>query len=198
MPTVRNTARSCRRSFPRSLFENHAPDGHVLVTAYVGGARRPDVTDLSETQLAELVCRDLEPILDIRATPRMVCVSIWPDALPQAVAGHARRIAAADTVETTAGPLALAGGWRDGLSVGEVLSRRSAGRRTARDQARVGRLSDISLARPDRVSGRRASGVAAESVCRGVDMHAGRQSISNRPVIRVSTMAIVIGVVILV
>ncbi|HEY3934293.1 MAG TPA: protoporphyrinogen oxidase [Gemmatimonadales bacterium] len=107
--------------FPTSLFENHAPDGHVLVTAYVGGARRPDVTDLSESALADLACKDLEPLLDIRAKPQITRVTVWRDVLPQTIAGHARRIAAADTVESTAGPLALTGGWRDGLSVGEVM-----------------------------------------------------------------------------
>jgi protoporphyrinogen oxidase len=57
-------------------------------------------------------------------------VVIWRDALPQLVAGHGARLAAAEAVEAAASCVALAGAWRDGLSIGEVMlgGMRAAGR----------------------------------------------------------------------
>jgi protoporphyrinogen/coproporphyrinogen III oxidase len=107
--------------FPSSVFAGRAPDDHVLLTAYVGGAQRPDLIDLPEADLSGLVQRELAPLLGIQGTAVMQRVTVWRDALPQAVAGHGRRIAAADVVEATAGVIAFAGAWRDGLSVAEVL-----------------------------------------------------------------------------
>jgi oxygen-dependent protoporphyrinogen oxidase len=107
--------------FASSLFETHAPAGHVLITAYVGGARRPDVMELDESALLDLVVSDVSGLLDIRAQPVFTHIARWRDALPQAVAGHGGRIAAADAIERAAESVAFTGSWRDGLSVGEVL-----------------------------------------------------------------------------
>ena len=108
-------------AFPSSLFPNRAPSDHVLITAYIGGARRPEVIDWPEPELLSVVQEELAALLGIRRPPVLQRVTRWRDALPQAVAGHARRLAAADIVEATAGAVAFTGAWRDGLSVAEVL-----------------------------------------------------------------------------
>ena len=107
--------------FPSSLFAGRAPLDHVLLTAYVGGSRSAAAIDLPEAGLVELVMRELSSLLGINGEPVQQRVTVWRDALPQAVAGHARRLAAADVVEATAGSVAFAGAWHDGLSVAEVL-----------------------------------------------------------------------------
>ena len=107
--------------FPSSVFAGRAPDDHVLVTAFVGGARRPDLVDLPEADLIALVQLELGSLLGVQGPAVMQRVTVWRDALPQAVAGHGGRLAAADVVEATAGVVAFTGAWRDGLSVAEVL-----------------------------------------------------------------------------
>ena len=108
-------------AFPSSLFPNRAPRDHVLITAYIGGARRPDVIDWPEADLVALVQEELAAFLGIRGGPKLQRVTLWRDALPQAVAGHSRRLGAADIVEATAGAVAFTGAWHDGLSVAEVM-----------------------------------------------------------------------------
>lgn len=108
-------------AFPSSLFADRAPSDHVLITAYIGGARRPEVIDWPEPELLSLVQQELTEVLGIRGPAVLQRVTRWRDALPQAVAGHARRLAAADIVEATTGAVAFTGAWRDGLSVAEVL-----------------------------------------------------------------------------
>jgi oxygen-dependent protoporphyrinogen oxidase len=130
--------------FPSSLFPNRAPSGHVLITAYIGGARRPEVVDWPEPELLSLVQQELAALLGIRGPAVLQRVTRWRDALPQAVAGHARRLAAADIVESTAGAVAFTGAWRDGLSVAEVLL--GGIRATERLAVRNGWLSVPSLA----------------------------------------------------
>jgi oxygen-dependent protoporphyrinogen oxidase len=131
-------------AFPSSLFADRAPSEHVLITAYIGGARRPEVIDWPDADLLSLVQQELAALLGIRGAAVLQRVTRWRDALPQAVAGHARRLAAADIVEATAGAVAFTGAWRDGLSVVEVLL--GGVRATERLAVRKGWLSVPSLA----------------------------------------------------
>lgn len=108
--------------FPSSIFPDRAPPEHVLITAYLGGARRPAAIDWPDAELVATAHRELALLLGINGEPQIHRVARWRDALPQAVAGHSRRLAAADIVEGAAGMVAFTGAWRDGLSVGEVLA----------------------------------------------------------------------------
>lgn len=107
--------------FPSSVFPERAPPGHVLITVFVGGARQPELVDRPDDELVSLVCGELGLLLDVSGAPVMARVTRRHDALPQAVAGHGARLAAADAIEATSPSLAFAGSWRDGLSVGDVL-----------------------------------------------------------------------------
>jgi oxygen-dependent protoporphyrinogen oxidase len=106
---------------PSSVFPGRAPQDHVLLTTFVGGARRPELLDRDDAELVALVQAELAALLGVVGAPVMTDVAIWRDALPQAVAGHGDRLAAADAVEAAAGRVAFTGAWRDGLSVGEVM-----------------------------------------------------------------------------
>ena len=107
--------------FPSSVFPGRAPQDHVLLTTFLGGARRPDLVECSAAELVALVQGELAELLGASGVPVMTEVTIWRGALPQAMAGHGDRLAAADAVEAATGRVAFAGAWRDGLSIGEVL-----------------------------------------------------------------------------
>ena len=106
---------------PSSVFDGRAPADHVLLTGYVGGARRPDLVEAGDAALVAVVHGEFAALLGVRGGPVMQEVAVWRDALPQAVAGHGSRLAAADAVEAAGTALAFTGAWRDGLSIGEVL-----------------------------------------------------------------------------
>jgi oxygen-dependent protoporphyrinogen oxidase len=77
-----------------SLFPGRAPQGHALLTSFVGGATDPDAPRLKPEELAGLVHREISALLSMKKEPVFSNVTIWPRALPQYNLGHGDRLAA--------------------------------------------------------------------------------------------------------
>jgi oxygen-dependent protoporphyrinogen oxidase len=75
-----------------SKWEGRAPPGHVLLRAFIGGARDRAAVDLPDEDLVSIACEDLSRALRISGPPEIVRVYRWRDASPQLVVGHDRRI----------------------------------------------------------------------------------------------------------
>lgn len=75
-----------------SLFPGRAPEGHALLTTFVGGATDPSATKLSSDELSNLVHCEIAPLLAIKGRPKFCNVTIWPRALPQYNLGHGERL----------------------------------------------------------------------------------------------------------
>ena len=75
-----------------SLFANRAPAGHVLLTSFVGGALEPQIVDMTEAQLADIVHQELAGILGISQNPAFSNAQMWPRAIPQFNVGHTEKI----------------------------------------------------------------------------------------------------------
>ncbi len=105
-----------------AMFPGRAPDGHVLLTSIVGGVRHPVAFQDDDHALAEQVHAALVGAMGLSAPPVMVHVTRWEGAMPQPVAGHFGRLAAADAVEAGSPRITLAGGWRGGMSIGEAMA----------------------------------------------------------------------------
>lgn len=71
-----------------SLFSNRAPDGHVLLTSFVGGATDPSAVLLPESEMVSTVHRELSSVLDISQPPSFSHVQVWERAIPQYNLGH--------------------------------------------------------------------------------------------------------------
>jgi protoporphyrinogen/coproporphyrinogen III oxidase len=104
-----------------SLFAGRAPDGHVLVTSFVGGATDPHAVNLQGEELAGLVHGEIAPLLAIRQPPTFSNVTIYPRALPQYNVGHAERLAAIDGQRTNFPNLWLTGNYLRGPSIGSCV-----------------------------------------------------------------------------
>lgn len=65
-----------------SLFPDRAPPGHVLLSNYLGGCRRPQAIDWSDDACIDAVLADLQPLLGIRGGPTMAHVVRHREALP--------------------------------------------------------------------------------------------------------------------
>jgi len=65
-----------------SLFENRAPQGQVLLSNYLGGARHPQIAHWSEQQRIDLAHRELKGLLGIRGEPIWSKVNHHAQALP--------------------------------------------------------------------------------------------------------------------
>lgn len=74
-------------------FPQRAPDGFVLLRAFLGGARAPGVAALTEEDLLQTVLDELRVTLQITAKPVLAKAFRWPQATPQYEVGHAERVA---------------------------------------------------------------------------------------------------------
>lgn len=104
-----------------SLFPGRAPDGHVLLTSFVGGANDPQAVSLSPANLVSLVHDEIVPLLAIRQAPAFSNVTIHPWALPQYNLGHSERLAALEELRRKSPKLWLAGNYLRGPSIGACV-----------------------------------------------------------------------------
>jgi oxygen-dependent protoporphyrinogen oxidase len=108
--------------FSSSLFPQRAPEGHVLLSVFVGGTRDPDLVQADPQTLTARVLDDLRPLLGAQGDPTFREVQVWPKAIPQYVLGYGRFKDIADVVERRNPGLVLAGTYRDGVSLGEAMT----------------------------------------------------------------------------
>jgi oxygen-dependent protoporphyrinogen oxidase len=71
-----------------SKWPQRAPENDVLLRAFMGGARDPNVLSRTDGELAAAALADLTGILDIRGTPTLTRVYRWKHASPQQEVGH--------------------------------------------------------------------------------------------------------------
>lgn len=76
-----------------SKWEARAPEGYVLLRAFIGGAHDPDAVALGDEELAAIARRDLADVLGIDAAPALARVYRWPRAGAQHLVGHLDRVA---------------------------------------------------------------------------------------------------------
>jgi oxygen-dependent protoporphyrinogen oxidase len=104
-----------------SLFHGRAPQGHALLTSFVGGATDPDATKLTTQELATLVHREISPLLSITSEPVFSNVTIWPRALPQYNLGHGDRLSAITKLLSRFPGIWLTGNYLRGPAIGSCV-----------------------------------------------------------------------------
>ena len=107
--------------FSSSLFRGRAPDGHVTLTTYIGGARAPELALRPTNELIEMTLQDLRIILGVTGRPTFEHVVVYPQAIPQYEVGYGRFKDLMRDIETRAPGLFFAGHFRDGISLGDSL-----------------------------------------------------------------------------
>jgi oxygen-dependent protoporphyrinogen oxidase len=104
------------------VFDGRAPDGHALLTTFVGGARRPELAHESFDALADRAATAVRALLGARGAPAFVHVTRWAPGIPQYDVGHDAALDAAMAVERSCAGLTLAGSWRRGVSLGDCIA----------------------------------------------------------------------------
>jgi oxygen-dependent protoporphyrinogen oxidase len=127
--------RTTALAFVSTKYPYRAPEGHVLLRAYLGGARDGDVMTLSDEEMAVTVKREMADVLGLGRSPVTTRVFRWAGATPQLEVGHLGRMAAVQReiasvpglhltgngVRTTGIPDAVADGTRAGEAAAEGL-----------------------------------------------------------------------------
>lgn len=144
--------------FSSTLFERRSPNGHVALTAYVGGARQPELANLTPQEMTAMVHDEARRLLGVRAAPLLSRVRYWRHSLPQPGLDHALRIGRLRALESGLPGLFVTGNYFGGVSTSACIDEALAvaervlaehGRRPANPTGRLARRNSmLSVARP--------------------------------------------------
>jgi len=104
-----------------SLFPGRAPEGHALLTSFVGGTTDPAAAKLQPEELVALVHREISAPLSMKKEPVFSNVTIWLRALPQYNLGHGDRLAAVANLCSRFPGLWLTGNYLRGPAIGSCV-----------------------------------------------------------------------------
>ena len=122
VPPIEDDLNTLGTIFSSTIFPGRAPDGHVLLTTFVGGARAPNRATTDTDSLQSTVERDLSRLLGVEGAPAFRRHVHWPNAIPQYTVGYGTVKETLDEIEQQHPRLAFAGNYRRGVSVGDALT----------------------------------------------------------------------------
>ena len=102
-------------------YPGRAPDGGVLLRAFVGGAMQQQLFDQDDAAMAESVRRELRELLGITSEPLLTRIHRHPQAMPQYRVGHLERMARIDAALSRHPGLALAGNAYRGVGIPDCV-----------------------------------------------------------------------------
>jgi oxygen-dependent protoporphyrinogen oxidase len=129
--------------FSSTLFPDRAPEGQVLLTTFLGGARRPELALAPTETLLATAQRNLRALLGVTGEPTFVRHIYWPRSIPQYELGYGRLEGIMNRLEGTHPGFFMAGSYRGGIGVGDALR---SGLEAAMRVLGAGRLDPVSVA----------------------------------------------------
>jgi oxygen-dependent protoporphyrinogen oxidase len=109
--------------FPSSCFPGRAPEGGATLSFFLGGRKHPEMMDLDDKALTEIVTNALEEMLGFpkEYTPEVLRIFRHERAIPQYEADSKERLEAIEALQKQHPGLILAGGIRDGIGVSDRI-----------------------------------------------------------------------------
>ena len=104
-------------SFASAKYRNRAPQGHVLLRVFVGGASDPSAVELPDEALRTIVTKELGQLIGLRGESEFWHVARWPRSMPQYHLGHCERVARIEALAAELPRLALAGNAFHGVGI---------------------------------------------------------------------------------
>jgi protoporphyrinogen/coproporphyrinogen III oxidase len=102
-------------------YPGRAPDGHVLLRAFVGGAMQQHLFDQDDAAMAASVRQELRALLGITGEPLLTRIHRHPQAMPQYRVGHLDRMTRIDAAVGQHPGLALAGNAYRGVGIPDCI-----------------------------------------------------------------------------
>ncbi len=109
-------------SWLSSKWPNRAPEGHVLLRTFVGGARDPEALQKTDQELLALSLGALRPLLGITADPLFSRIYRWERANAQHEVGHLARVAAIERALTKHPGLFVTGSGFRGTGIPDCIA----------------------------------------------------------------------------
>ena len=108
-------------TFSSVKFAGRAPQDHVLLRAFVGGALQPEMFALEETEMLTRVKRDLRDLLGVDKEPVFTEIAKWERSMPQYEVGHLGRVKEIENELQQLPTLALAGNSYRGAGIPDCI-----------------------------------------------------------------------------
>ncbi len=108
-------------TFNSVKFAGRAPEGWVLIRAFLGGAMHPEAYGLDDASLREAVLRDLRELIGVAGAPAFVELYRWPCSMPQYPVGHLDRVRRIEARVANWPALAMAGNAFGGVGIPDCV-----------------------------------------------------------------------------
>ncbi len=108
-------------TFSSVKFPNRAPDGLVLLRAFIGGVLQQDLIQIDDDEILQVVRGELKELMGIEAAPRYTVLARYPDAMPQYLVGHIQRMERIASLLEKHPRLALAGNAYRGVGLPDCV-----------------------------------------------------------------------------
>lgn len=110
--------------FPSAMFSQRAPKGGALFSFFIGGIKHPEMLDLSDDEICQLVTDCLHTMLKFptEAKPDFIHISRHRCAIPQYGVDTGSRLEAVSSIEQQYPGLVLGGNLRDGIGMAHRIT----------------------------------------------------------------------------
>ena len=108
-------------SISSNKFEGRAPDGHVLIRVFIGGACQAELLDLTDAEVERIAMEELHNLMGVHGSPVLVQTARWRDVMPQYHLGHLELVKSIQSRLLTLPGLALAGNAYEGVGIPQVI-----------------------------------------------------------------------------
>ncbi|PYM94418.1 MAG: protoporphyrinogen oxidase, partial [Candidatus Rokuibacteriota bacterium] len=108
-------------TFSSVKYPGRAPERHVLIRCFVGGALNAAALERSDDEIVERVRRELGEALGITAAPMLTRVARHPASMPQYAVGHLTTVETIERRLAAIPGLLLAGGGYRGVGIADCV-----------------------------------------------------------------------------
>ncbi len=108
-------------TFSSVKYPGRAPEGYVLLRAFVGGSLQEELFNLDDTKMERAVRQELGQLLGVQTAPLFVRTARYPRSMPQYVVGHLRLIGEIERKVVGYPGLALAGSAYRGVGIADCV-----------------------------------------------------------------------------
>jgi oxygen-dependent protoporphyrinogen oxidase len=107
--------------FQSSLFPGRAPDGHVLLTSFLGGSRDAALALEDDAAQIKIVREELRELLGACGDPVFTHITRWSRAIPQYNTGHDALLTLLSDAEQAHGNLRFTGNYCAGVALPKTI-----------------------------------------------------------------------------
>ena len=104
-----------------SKWTGRAPEGQVLIRAFVGRAGQSAALEGNDESLVQLTLRELKEVLRLDVVPTMTRVYRWDRGMPQYTMGHLDRVDRVETELSRTPNMELAGNYLHGVGIPDCI-----------------------------------------------------------------------------